>query len=469
MSNPTAADPASQSRPHSRDGIDDGFDPAAQAAPQAGNPVTPHDWPDGLRLVHERSMRERLVAVRAAKNPLLEAAQPLLRALADMPPQLQAASVPTLHSLLEREIVTFQALCAEAGIRHEHAVAGSYALCTALDESASSTPWGGGQGVDTGIWSVRQLASHFHGDAKGGDKLFLLIGRLATTPQEHVDLLELLQQILGLGFQGRFNTATNGRGQLDAIRSRLLSLLASAREDVPIELSPHCRGVGSGKLVLLRSMPVWITALLLASVLAGLFGWYKVRLDRQSDLVMQRIAAVDSTPLPVPRVPAVPPLRLKQLLNNEIARGTVSVEEDARHSAVSFRGDSMFVAGQARIGEKSVATLEKVAREIARVPGEVGVSGHSDNQPIHTRQFPNNQVLSERRAEAVAQVLRDNGVDAARLKVEGKGDSEPLASDATAAGRARNRRVDVVVTAPEPASPSGDGPMTWTPAPHTTR
>jgi type VI secretion system protein ImpK len=410
--------------------------------------VAANDWPEGLRLVPEKSMQERLSAVKAAENPLLEAAQPLLRALADMPLEFDAASVSALHRLLEREIVTFQALGTDAQIRHEHVVAASYALCTALDEAAGSTAWGGGRGGDTGVWSMDQLASSFHGDAKGGDKVFLLIGRLASAPREHIDLLELLYQVLGLGFKGRFSTATDGERQLETVRSRLLALLTSTRGDVPSELSPHWQGVGTGKFQLLRSLPVWVTASLLSLVLFGLYGWYKNQLAHLSSAVGQRIAAIDQRPVPpsvpTPTAPARP-LRLKELLSAEIGRGTVSVDEDAQHSAVSFKGDDMFVPGQARLSARILPVLDKVAQEIARVAGTVRISGHSDNLPIKTQEFPDNQILSEKRAQAVAEVLRGKGVAASRLQMEGKGDTLPVASNATAAGRAKNRRVEVSV------------------------
>lgn len=402
------------------------------------------DLPPGLRLIPEPSITARLAAVKAAQNPLLEAAQPLLRALADMPAQLDADSVAVLHRLLEREVTTFQALCSDAKIKHEHVVAASYALCTAIDEAANSTEWGGGRDGDAGVWAVRQLAAQFHGDTKGGDKFFLLVGRLAASPQEHTDLLELMYQILGLGFEGRFSTETNGRRQLETIRHRLLTLLASARGDVPTELSPHWKGVGAGKFRLLRSIPVWVTVVLLALVLLGLFAWYKYQLLHTSEDVQRRIAAIGQ--MRPPPAPTVKPLRLKELLSAEIARGTVSVDEDDRHSAVTFKGDDMFVPGQARLSAKSLPVLTKVADEINQVTGTVQVLGHSDNRPIKTREFPDNHVLSEKRAAVVAQVLKDKGVAPSRLKIEGRGDTVPIADNATAAGRARNRRVDIVVT-----------------------
>ncbi|QSI30833.1 type VI secretion system protein TssL [Variovorax sp. RKNM96] len=418
----------------------------------------PGDATEGVHIAPEPPMQVRLAAVTAAKNPLLEAAQPLLRALADMPATLGSEGVTILHRLLEREVASFQSLCSSAQIRHEHVVAASYSLCTALDESANSTEWGGGKNGEAGIWAGQQLAAKFHGDTKGGDKFFLLVGRLAASPQEHIDLLELMYQVLGLGFEGRFSTAANGRRQLETVRHRLFTLLGTARGEVPRDLSPHWKGVGAGTFRLLRSVPVWATASLLALVLSGLFAWYKYRLLQTSADVEQRIAAIGRMrPPPAPPAPLVKPLRLKELLAPEIARGTVNVEEDEHRSAVTFRGDDMFVPGQARLNAKILPVLDKVADEINQVSGAVQVTGHSDNRPIRTRDFPNNQVLSEKRAEAVTAVLLGKGVVASRIRTEGRGDTMPMVDSATATGRARNRRVDIVVI-------QGDGDSAASPA-----
>ena len=223
-------------------------------------------------------------------------------------------------------------------------------------------------------------------------------------------------------------------------------MLASARGDVPHDLSPHWKGVGAGKFRLLRSIPVWVTASVLALALLGLFAWYKYRLVQATVDVEQRVAAIGKMQPPAAVPVLTRSLRLKELLAVEIARGTVSVDEDDRHSAVSFKGDDMFVAGQARLNPKILPVLAKVADQINQVSGTVQVTGHSDNQPIKTREFPDNQVLSQKRAAAAAQVLEDKGVDASRLKSEGRGDSAPVADNATFVGRARNRRVDIVVT-----------------------
>lgn len=443
-------------------------DRSAQAAPTR----SPSDAA-ALPLAPEPPFEARLAAIKAARNPLLEAAQALLRILADMPSELSRKQVDALQRLLVREVTVFQSLCSSAQIKHEHMVAASYVLCTAIDEAANSTRWGGAleggasdQAGPAGVWAGAALAAKFHGDVKGGDKVFLLIGRLAASPQEHIDLLELLHQVLGLGFEGRYSNATNGRRQLETIRHRLLTLLAAERGDVPHELSPHWRGERPGKFRMLRSVPVWVSVSLVGLSVLGLFAWYKYQLLQTSADVEARIVDIGrlrsaAAPEPISAKPAAPvperSLRLKELLAPEIARETVSVEEDGRHSTVTFKGDDMFVAGQAHVSAKLLPVLGKVAAEINQVTGTVQVVGHSDNQPIRTPEFPDNQVLSEKRAAAVAAVLQSRGVQPARLQIRGRGDGAPLADNATAAGRARNRRVDIVVTQGEVSSESASG------------
>lgn len=407
----------------------------------------------------------RLAVIQAAQNRLLEAAQPLLLTLARLPDMSLGSEehVAAFHALLVREVQVFQQLCTQASLPRDSVIAASYALCTALDEAANGTSWGGGVAdmdeADTapvgvasahasgavGVWAGQMLAAFFHDDTAGGIKVFRMIGRLMTNqPEEHIDLLELLHRILSIGFQGKYRSLPDGRRQHETIRQRIHAVLSQARGAVPLALSPHWQGAGAGRLRLLRSVPVWMTAVVLGLAAFGLFAWYKYQLMKQTDALVTEITAIGKmTPPPV----VVAPLRLATLLKDEIAQGRVAVEEDSQHSRVVLRGDDMFVPGQASINPAIRHLLDKVAAEIARVPGAVQVIGHSDNQPIRTRRFPNNQVLSEERATLVADALQAAGVAAGRIEIRGAGDSVPIADNVTAAGRARNRRVEIHVSA----------------------
>ncbi|MFK0380203.1 type VI secretion system protein TssL, long form [Pandoraea sp. NPDC090278] len=374
-------------------------------------------------------------AARSA-NPLLTAARPLLRALADMPQSLRPDQATHLKALLVEELCDFQAVCERANIRREHILAARYSLCTALDEAAQSTPWG------LHTWSANSLLIQLHGENEGGEKVFHLLGRLVDSPAEHIDVIQLIYYLLSLGFWGRYRNRTDGERQHYAIRQRLHKLIRQQRGPVPRVLSPHLEPVEPGRFRMLRSIPVWVTAVVLCLTAFGIFAWYKYQLlVRAHDLEQQIRAIGNITPPPPPKT-----LRLAELLKDEIARGVVSVQEDARQSDVTLRGDDMFGGGRAEVNAKVLPVLDKVAGEIGKVTGKVTVIGHSDNIPIRSAKYPSNQALSEERAATVSEYLATKGVAKGRLEAIGKGDAEPLADNKTADGRAKNRRVEIIVT-----------------------
>ncbi len=103
---------------------------------------------------------------------------------------------------------------------------------------------------------------------------------------------------------------------------------------------------------------------------------------------------------------------------------------------VSFDFDS------ASLKPAFLPTLDKVAAILQRYPRTtVTIIGHTDN--IGPEAY--NQQLSERRARSVADYLADRGVDPARLRIVGRGETQPRASNATAAGRQLNRRVEILI------------------------
>jgi chemotaxis protein MotB len=78
------------------------------------------------------------------------------------------------------------------------------------------------------------------------------------------------------------------------------------------------------------------------------------------------------------------------------------------------------------------------------------VQGYTDNQPIATAQFPSNWSLSTERAISVVQLFTAHGIGGPQLSAQGFGQFAPVASNATADGRAKNRRVVIVIHAPQP-------------------
>ncbi|WMD20248.1 type VI secretion system protein TssL, long form [Achromobacter seleniivolatilans] len=395
----------------------------------------------------------RLEEVRVAHNPLLEAAGPLLRLLASMPENLpDQTAIMALRQLLMREIGQFQNLCDKAGVAWKQVAVARYCLCTALDEAANRSVWGAG-----GVWAAQGLLIAFEGEVDGGEKFFLLIGRMASDPEEYAGTLEVLYHILGLGFEGRYSVVADGHRHLEQIRQRLSALVARARDAATNELSVNWRGEGPVVNNARRIVPGWLSAAIALLVCASVFAYLLDNVGSQRDTLAYRILQVGLEAQPEPaaaalvagvagQAPQVSRLRLTELLKEEIARGLVKLREEPKRTLVTFPGDTMFVSGRADVYAPMVAVLERVADEVKRVDGKVEVVGYTDNQPIRTRQFPDNQALSQKRAEFVRDVFLKRGLTPEQAVAAGRGEFSPLGDNATPEGRAQNRRVELYVT-----------------------
>ena len=105
-----------------------------------------------------------------------------------------------------------------------------------------------------------------------------------------------------------------------------------------------------------------------------------------------------------------------------------------------------FPIGQAKLLESFQPTLQRIAALIASKEGYmVVISGHTDDTPIKTAQFPSNWELSAARAISVAKSLTENGVDPARVSIQGNAEYRPLYQNATPANKRANRRVEITL------------------------
>ena len=121
--------------------------------------------------------------------------------------------------------------------------------------------------------------------------------------------------------------------------------------------------------------------------------------------------------------------------------------------------DLLFASGQAALeGNRASGLLGKIAQLLnVDQTHPISVEGNTDNVPIHSAQFPSNWELSTARASTVVRFLIAHGVGASRLTALGNADQHPFDSNATAAGRARNRRVEIVMRRISPAGGEGEG------------
>jgi chemotaxis protein MotB len=137
---------------------------------------------------------------------------------------------------------------------------------------------------------------------------------------------------------------------------------------------------------------------------------------------------------------------LSEKLKDEIQRGEVDLHMEPRGLTVSFKQAALFDSGDADIKNSAFEALAKVANAILKLPNQIRLEGHTDNVPIHNEHFRNNWELSSARSIAVLLFLTDRfQVPVKRLAVSGYADVAPVAQNDTDEGRARNRRVDIVI------------------------
>lgn len=137
---------------------------------------------------------------------------------------------------------------------------------------------------------------------------------------------------------------------------------------------------------------------------------------------------------------------LAKALSNEIANGEVEVETKGRQIIIRIREKGSFISGSARLADRYIPLLQEVRNVLATKDGQISVQGHTDNIPIATARFRSNWELSSSRAVSVAHELFSGGVlKENRFDVAGFGSIRPLGPNDSPEGRARNRRVEVVV------------------------
>ena len=155
--------------------------------------------------------------------------------------------------------------------------------------------------------------------------------------------------------------------------------------------------------------------------------------------------------------------RLQTALGPEIMRHAVTLQLSHQGLLIRLQEMGFFASGSATLQPASLPVMNQIAAAITPLPNPVRIEGHTDNVPIHNQEFTSNWQLSTARASAIVQDLITNyHMSPERLSAAGYAEYHPVASNATPAGRQRNRRVDVVVVSLEAARATGLEPVVKT-------
>ncbi|MEM8577371.1 MAG: type IVB secretion system protein IcmH/DotU [Pseudomonadota bacterium] len=349
------------------------------------------------------------------------------------------------------EIREFENRAMQSGVDAQDVKIARYAICATLDDVVLNTPWGG-----QSVWAQQSMVGTFHKETVGGDRFYDLLARLEKEPGSNIDLLEFLYMCLSLGFEGRLRVEQQGSDKHLQIRAGLSRIIRGQRGVVERDISPHWKGVEQPHKVLSIWRPLWITTAVVAMALTVAFVTFSWILNRGTENVTGQLSVLDTGAVaelfrraPPPPPPQPPPdaqlKRVAGFLEEEIDEGIVEAFQDQQTITVRLAGSGMFGSGSDALTEKFIVPLQKVANALDDTDGPILIVGHSDNVPIRSSRFPSNQALSLARAESVMEKLADQIEDPARLKAQGVADKEPIADNATRDGRAKNRRIEIVL------------------------
>jgi len=130
----------------------------------------------------------------------------------------------------------------------------------------------------------------------------------------------------------------------------------------------------------------------------------------------------------------------------QLGEEAVTAEVNERGLVIHVKDHALFESGKADLKPEAVDVLTSIASELKNMANHICIEGHTDDVPINTPKFPSNWELSSARATNVVRYFVDKqGYYPDRISSRGFGEYRPMATNLTEDGRARNRRVDIVV------------------------
>lgn len=378
-------------------------------------------------------------------EPLVAAASRLIRLGGELRTMPVAPDLVRLRALVVRERAAFAARAQRLGVEAATVRLADYTLCAFIDDAVMTTPWGNGS-----AWTKPTLLAEFHNDTRGGEAVFNIASHMEQDPRREPRLLELVYLCLSLGFEGRMAMVPQGEARLSNHRDGLHNVIRRMREAPVGDLSPQWRGKATPATIRAPLVPLWAALAGIAAVALLVFSVLYFRLSAQSDAAIASLSeTVGTAPLTAPPAPAAPLpgfAQMGSILQPDIDAGRVKLLREGGDVVIRLVNQGVFESGTAELARDLSDTFGRIAQAAKIAGGPLKISGHTDNQPVKaTLSYPSNQALSEARANAVRDGLAKAGIADSQLSATGYADSQPIADNATPAGRQENRRVEIRV------------------------
>ncbi|WP_274627916.1 type VI secretion system protein TssL, long form [Arvimicrobium flavum] len=414
---------------------------------EPGQPVEPVE-----KIPLEVALNARDGGEYSAANPITTAAAPLLILLGRLRLMIIDMQAVPLMNHVANAIREFERKVTEAGVPAEDVRIAKYALCGTADDIVQNLP-----GTDRHVWMQYSMLAQFFQVRTSGVGFFEALNKLLANPAQHFDLLELMHACLSLGFEGQYRGMAGGDRDLQRVRRDVYETLRHLKSRPDEDISPRWQGMAKLMSNLGPRIPLWAIAAAVIALLAGIYFLLRLLIGNDGDALADKLLALNpNEPITIERAAFTPYVeelrdqtqleRIRAALAPEIAAGGLDVVGKGDFIVVEINNLLLFASGRAEVKDEFAPIADRIAAALEPEPGPIRIIGHTDIvKPKRSSAFKSNYDLSVARAKSVAAVIEPKISDPSRLAVEGRGEDDPVADNATPEGRAKNRRVDLMI------------------------
>lgn len=389
----------------------------------------------------------------SASNPITAAAAPLLILLGRLRLMIIDMQAVPLMTHVAQEIRDFEKKAGQAGASAEDVMVAKYALCGTADDIVQNLP-----GTDRHVWMQYSMLAQFFQVRTSGVGFFEELKKILANPAPRYDLLELMHACLSLGFEGQYRGAAGGDVQLQRWRRDVYQTLRHLKIRNDDDISPRWQGMAKLMRNVGAVVPLWVIAGVSGAALVGIYFLLRFIISADGEALAARLMALNpGEPVTIERAAFVPfsgpdltdttqLQRIRAALADDIKAGGLDVVAVGENIVVQVNNLLLFASGRADVRKEFEPVAARIAAALDKEPGPIHVIGHTDNvKPKASGAFKSNFDLSVARAKAVEKIIGPKLTDPGRVSAEGRGEDEPIESNKTQEGRAKNRRVEVMI------------------------
>jgi type VI secretion system protein ImpK len=425
--------------------------------PQIPSQQAPVEQRTTPRISLEEALRAKGLGKGGPTNPLLAAAANLLILFGRLRTGMVEMHAIPLMEHVTREIDVFEGNAVERGADPFEAQVAKYVLCGTADDIVQNLP-----GTDRGVWIQYSMVARFFQKRDSGVGFFQEAEKAMQAPGQRFQLLEVMLVCLSLGFEGQYRTLNNGAVELARIRAAIYETLRRVKPRPDEDISVNWTAVPMSGRRKFGGIPIWIVASVSALLIVGAYAALTTLISQDGGKVATllnkmhpNVASISlirsaATQVYVPPPPSPEDTtqldRITASLADQIADGSVEIGTKGDFIFVRVGNTLLFDSGSATVKAAFAELAEHIAATMNAEQGPVRILGYTDDvQPSGRGRYKSNEELSQARAQGVADVLSAQLTDPARVSVEGRGEVDPIADNATPEGRALNRRVEILM------------------------